>query len=76
MRKRIQSTAFYILEGILKYWPWTHSAKQVAFLNEVEELLEVVVPQYVTDLRQILFRCIVRCLHSEHFQVVERTLFL
>lgn len=70
------STAHFILEGIFKYWPWTHSSKQVAFLNEVEELLEVVLPQFIEKLQQPLMQCVLRCLCSEHFQVVERTLFL
>jgi len=45
-------------------------------LNELEEVLETVVPQHVDDFRDPLLECLARCINSEHFQVVERTLFL
>ena len=35
------STVAPILRGLLRAWPWSSSAKQIVFLNEVEELLEM-----------------------------------
>ena len=32
-----------VLSAILQFWPRTFSAKEVLFLNEVEEILEMVV---------------------------------
>lgn len=30
--------------ALLKYWPKTHSPKEVMFLNELEEILDVIEP--------------------------------
>ena len=37
-----------VLEAILKFWPCTHSPKEVLFLSEVEEILEMIAaPEFV-----------------------------
>ena len=61
---------------ILEYWPRTFSAKEVLFLNEVEEILEMVQqPEFLLILKP-LFSRIALCVGSPHFQVAERALFL
>lgn len=45
------------------------------FLNELEELLELVDPDEVTVILELLFRKITACIESQHFQVAERALF-
>ena len=30
-----------IVNGLVRFWPWTNAAKQVLFLNELEEVLEL-----------------------------------
>lgn len=30
-----------IITGLVRFWPWTNAAKQVLFLNELEEVLEL-----------------------------------
>ena len=30
-----------IISGLVRYWPWTNAAKQVLFLSELEEVLEL-----------------------------------
>ncbi|KAF6167954.1 hypothetical protein GIB67_020524 [Kingdonia uniflora] len=65
-----------VIRGLLKYWPITNSQKEVMFLGELEEVLEVT---NVVEIQKIiipLFRRIGCCLNSSHFQVAERCLFL
>jgi len=69
-------TSIPIVTGLVKYWPWATSAKTVLFLNELEEILELMGPDQLQVVSPILYNCIRKCLGSEHFQVAERTLFL
>ncbi|XP_020265508.1 serine/threonine protein phosphatase 2A 59 kDa regulatory subunit B' gamma isoform-like, partial [Asparagus officinalis] len=65
-----------VIRGLLKYWPVTNSSKEVMFLGELEEVLELTQPVEFQRCMIPLFRQIGRCLNSSHFQVAERTLFL
>mmetsp|Transcript_11444 Transcript_11444/g.17372 ORF Transcript_11444/g.17372 Transcript_11444/m.17372 type:complete len:585 (-) Transcript_11444:221-1975(-) len=69
-------TAAPILNGFFKCWPWSCSGKQVLFLNELEEILELLGVEQLAKVSKTLFTNLARCLDSEHFQVVERALFL
>jgi len=69
-------TAVPILKGLVKYWPWSSSAKQVLLMNELEEILELLGHEPLLLVRDQLFDLIKKCLSSDHFQVTERTLFL
>jgi len=69
-------TAVPILRGLIRYWPWSSSAKQVLIMNELEEILELLGNDPLMLIRDELFDLIRKCLSSEHFQVTERTLFL
>eukprot|EP00339_Tiarina_fusa_P004776 CAMPEP_0117043878 /NCGR_PEP_ID=MMETSP0472-20121206/30466_1 /TAXON_ID=693140 ORGANISM="Tiarina fusus, Strain LIS" /NCGR_SAMPLE_ID=MMETSP0472 /ASSEMBLY_ACC=CAM_ASM_000603 /LENGTH=499 /DNA_ID=CAMNT_0004755503 /DNA_START=131 /DNA_END=1630 /DNA_ORIENTATION=- len=69
-------TATPILNGFFKCWPWSCSGKQVMFLNELEEILELLGADQLAQVSDMLFTNLARCLDSEHFQVVERALFL
>eukprot|EP00741_Cyanophora_paradoxa_P008167 tig00001265_g7904.t1 len=65
-----------VIKGLLKFWPVTNSAKEVLFLNEIEEVLELTQPAEFQKIMEPLFKQIARCLNSPHFQVAERALFL
>ncbi len=65
-----------VLLGLLKFWPKTCSFKEVMFLNELEEILEMVQPEHFKNIIDQLFKQISRCLCSPHFQVAERCLLL
>jgi len=65
-----------VLSGLLKYWPVTNSSKEVLFLNELEELLELTQPEEFKMLLKPLFTQLSRAIGSFHFQVAERALFL
>ncbi|RHY02446.1 hypothetical protein DYB37_004890 [Aphanomyces astaci] len=69
-------TAIPIISGIVKFWPWACSSKQVLFLNELEEILELMGPDQLQQIHKDLFRVLSKCLGSQHFQVSERALFL
>jgi len=65
-----------VLSVILQFWPRTYSPKEVLFLNEVEEILEMVQGEQFEELVEPLFDRIAVCINSPHFQVAERALFL
>ena len=46
------------------------------FLNELEEILELLGADQLSQVSTMLFTNLARCLDSDHFQVVERALFL
>ncbi|KAL8538697.1 hypothetical protein ACS0TY_000639 [Phlomoides rotata] len=64
-----------VIRGVLKYWPITNCAKEVLFLGELEEILEVTHSAEFQRCMVPLFRQIGRSLNSSHFQVAERALF-
>lgn len=64
-----------IVTGLSRYWPWCCPSKQVLFLNELEEVLEVCRGEQLTKVQDNLFRLLADCLSSAHFQVAERTLY-
>lgn len=55
--------------ALLKYWPKTHSPKEVMFLNELEEILDVIEPSEFVKIMEPLFRQLAKCVSSPHFQV-------
>lgn len=64
-----------IVDGLIKFWPKMHSYKELMFLNELEECLELCDNiQFLCTLRP-LFMQLSRCVSSSNFQVCERTLF-
>jgi len=64
-----------VITGLLKYWPKTHSPKEVMFLNELEEILDVIEPAEFQKVMVPLFKQLAKCVSSPHFQVAERALY-
>ncbi|XP_054678904.1 serine/threonine-protein phosphatase 2A 56 kDa regulatory subunit delta isoform isoform X4 [Grus americana] len=64
-----------VIVGLLKFWPKTHSPKEVMFLNELEEILDVIEPSEFVKVMEPLFRQLAKCVSSPHFQVAERALY-
>mgnify|MGYP000100123430 CR=1 FL=1 len=69
------SVAEEVLLGLLRYWPKVNSPKEVMFLNEVEEILDVIEPSEFVKIQVPLFQQLQRCINSQHFQVAERALY-
>eukprot|EP00158_Paraphelidium_tribonemae_P005414 Partr_v1_DN27321_c0_g1_i8_m46381 putative Protein phosphatase 2A regulatory B subunit (B56 family) len=64
-----------VVKGILRYWPKVNSPKEVMFLNEMEEILDIMEPTEFVKIEVPLFKQISRCVSSPHFQVSERALY-
>jgi serine/threonine-protein phosphatase 2A regulatory subunit B' len=64
-----------VVEGLLKFWPKVHSPKEVMFLNELEEMLDVIEPGEFQKVMVPVFRQLAKCVSSPHFQVAERALY-
>ena len=58
-----------VILGLLRYWPRVNSQKEVMFLNEVEEILDVIEPAQFQRIMVPLFHQLSRCINSQHFQV-------
>jgi serine/threonine-protein phosphatase 2A regulatory subunit B' len=67
--------AYDIITALLRVWPLSITAKQVLFLNELEETLELTQPSEFHRMQEELFRRLALCITCPHFQVAERTLF-
>ncbi|CAN7995412.1 unnamed protein product, partial [Ixodes hexagonus] len=64
-----------VMKGLLKFWPKTCSQKEVMFLGEIEEILDVIEPTQFAKIEEALFKQISKCVCSPHFQVAERALY-
>ncbi|XP_032225739.2 serine/threonine-protein phosphatase 2A 56 kDa regulatory subunit gamma isoform [Nematostella vectensis] len=64
-----------VVMSLLKFWPKVHSPKEVMFLNELEEILDVIEPTEFVKIIEPLFRQLAKCVSSPHFQVAERALY-
>ncbi|KAL3223445.1 hypothetical protein MRX96_049809 [Rhipicephalus microplus] len=64
-----------VMKGLLKFWPKTCSQKEVMFLGEIEEILDVIEPTQFARIQEPLFKQIAKCVCSPHFQVAERALY-
>lgn len=72
-----KNTADVIVRGLIRIWPATNSPKQVLFLLELEEILELTLHHPVFLRYMVPFvNQLTRCLESPHFQVVEKILFI
>ncbi|TXT10918.1 hypothetical protein VHUM_01669 [Vanrija humicola] len=64
-----------VILGLLRYWPKVNSPKEVMYLNEVEEILDVIEGAEFAKIQNPLFSQLARCINSQHFQVAERALY-
>jgi len=65
-----------LIHCILRYWPAPCSSKEVLFLSEIEEILELTPVEEFHKIVYVLFRQIAKCITSPHFQVAERALYI
>jgi len=57
-----------IVKNLIKWWPQQNSNKEVNFINELEEILEIIGEREFENVLEPLFRCIGRCIRGLHFQ--------
>lgn len=58
-----------VVLGLLRYWPKVNSTKEVMFLNEVEDIFEVMDPAEFAKVQEPLFSQLAKSVASPHFQV-------
>lgn len=58
---------------MLKYWPYGHTPKETWFLNELEDLLELVKPEDIVPYRVPLFKRVAKCIASTNILVGARS---
>lgn len=58
-----------VVLGLLRYWPKVNSTKEVMFLNEVEDIFEVMDPSEFAKVQEPLFNQLAKSVASPHFQV-------
>ncbi|CAM0140957.1 unnamed protein product [Umbelopsis sp. WA50703] len=63
-----------VVMGLMRYWPKINSPKEVMFLHEIEEILDLVEHTEFQKFMKPLFQRIALCVSSPHFQVAERAL--
>jgi serine/threonine-protein phosphatase 2A regulatory subunit B' len=54
---------------ILRFWPKVNSPKEVMFLNELEEILDIIEPVEFVKVQSPIFQQLARSVASTHFQV-------
>ena len=65
-----------VVLGLLRYWPKVNSTKEVMFLNEVEDIFEVMDPAEFAKVQEPLFNQLAKSVASPHFQVGDAILYL
>ncbi len=68
-------TIVVIVKGLIRYWPWNSASKQVSYLSELEEILELCRPDQLSLIQKDFAALLAACLDSSHFQVAERSLY-
>lgn len=63
-----------VIMGLLRYWPKINSTKEIMFLNEIEDIFEVIEPLEFIKVEVPLFVQLAKCISSPHFQVAEKVL--
>ncbi|CEF68766.1 Serine/threonine-protein phosphatase 2A 56 kDa regulatory subunit epsilon [Strongyloides ratti] len=64
-----------IILNLLRYWPKNNSSKEIMFLNEIEEVLDVMESKHFESVMIPLCQQLAKSVSSPHFQVSERALF-
>ena len=64
-----------VVAALLRYWPLTRGTKEIMFLNELEEILDVIEPAEFQKVLEPLFVRLTKSATNPHFQVAERALY-
>eukprot|EP00051_Salpingoeca_urceolata_P022636 m.373356 g.373356 ORF g.373356 m.373356 type:complete len:927 (-) comp19997_c5_seq2:146-2926(-) len=63
-----------VIPGLVRVWPKVHALKEVLFLTELDDILDVIVPETFQTVKVPIMRQVVRSCQSQHFQVADRAL--
>jgi serine/threonine-protein phosphatase 2A regulatory subunit B' len=64
-----------VVSDLFKYWPKVNSAKEVIYLTELEEILDVTDTAEFEMILVPFFQRLSKCVASPHIQVAERALY-
>ncbi|KAI8981012.1 protein phosphatase 2A regulatory B subunit [Pilobolus umbonatus] len=65
-----------VIDALLRCWPKVNSAKEVLFIGEIEEILDVTDVVEFSKIMVPVSQKLAQCIDSSHFQVAERVLYL
>ena len=71
--------AIPLINGLLKYWPVTAPAKEVIFIGEIEEVIELLgsqADQKFGEFGPELLKQLIKTSQGKHYQAAERALLL
>ena len=68
------SLALPLAEGLLRYWPFGNSPKEILFLTELQEVLEVCDSAKLEPIIPKLFKRLVKCISGPQLQVADRAM--
>ena len=57
------------MKKFIKRWPKTRSPKELRFLDELEELIDIIPPKYFENVQVVIFTQIAKCVRSDNSQV-------
>jgi serine/threonine-protein phosphatase 2A regulatory subunit B' len=69
-----QRFAIPIIGGILKYYPYGNTGKELLFLEELCELIEVLSPATLAEVEVPVYQRLALCIEGDHFQIAEKAL--
>ena len=73
---KYSTLSIFLLEGILKYWPFANYMKETLFLQELPEVFEFCDVEKIQPLVNRLFKQIIKCISGAHLQVADRAMCL
>lgn len=68
------SLGLFLLDGLIKYWPFANSPKEVMFISELIEVLETCEVQKLEPYIPKVFKRLVKCISGLHLQVADRAM--
>lgn len=69
------SLATTLVEGLLKYWPFANNLKELAYLNELLDVIEVCSEMHnIEPLIEPIFIRVIKCITSSHLQIADKVM--
>ena len=63
-----------LVEALLKYWPFANTEKELLYLTELKEVLEVIDPKDMQQIVSKLFKRIIKCISGENMHICDRAM--
>ncbi|KAL4465207.1 hypothetical protein ABPG74_001921 [Tetrahymena malaccensis] len=63
-----------LIDALLKYWPFANSTKELMFLSELLEVIEVPEMNKIQPYVERLFKRLIKCISGPHLQIADRAM--